>query len=583
MLTRDTQTFDPVTVQILWQRLISIADEAATSLVRTAYSSVVRDYHDYCCGLFDADGNLLAHSTKTTAGFIGIIPEVMRHFLAHFAPAEIEPGDVLITNDPWLASGHLLDISVATPVFDGRRLVGFALCIVHHLDMGGRMATTESRDMYEEGLKLPILKLYRRGELDRQIVDILRANVRVPDKVVGDLRAQVAANNVCARGLVKMMQEARLDGVHALGREIVERSERSLRTKIAQLPDGVYRNAVTLPPIGGCPQEIRIEVALTISGERVVVDYSGSSGEVEAALNVPFNMTRSYTSYPLKIALDPDVPNNDGCLTPIEVTCPEGTLLNCRPPAATWGRTIIAHNLPEIVFGALVKAAPERVVASSGSTPLSAMYVHGRKRNGRTFIGVVAHLGGLGASAFNDGPSCTSFPFNVSNIPVEVTETDAAIFYLRKELVPDSGGAGRFRGGLGQVVAFRIPDGELAPDGPVTAGVRGSGRHPDSVYPVFGLLGGMPGRNEGLSLNDAPISHGAQQRLRSGDRIEIRLPGGGGYGNPLERDPRRIVRDVRRGHVSIRGALEDYGVVVDEELRLDAERTALERKGRTRQ
>lgn len=580
-MLRESIKLDAVRTQILWQRLISITDEAATSLVRTAYSSVVRDYHDYCCGLFDERGNMLAHSTKTTAGFIGVIPEVMRHFIAHYAEGEIEPGDVMITNDPWLASGHLLDISVATPVFDGDRLIGFALCIVHHLDMGGRMTTTESKDMYEEGLKLPILKLYRRGQLDHQVIDILRANVRVPDKIIGDLKAQVAANNVCMRGLLRMVQETHLHGLGELGAEIVRRSEESMRAKIALLPDGIYRNEVTLPPIGGCPEQIDIKVAVEVRGDEIIVDYTGSSGEVSAALNVPFNMTRSYTTYPLKLALDPDVPNNDGCLAPIKVVCPEGTLLNCLPPSATWGRTIIAHNLPEIVFGALVSAAPDKVVAGSGSTPLSAMYVHGRKKNGRTFIGVVAHLGGLGAGPASDGPSTTSFPFNVSNIPIEVTENDASILYLRKELVPDSGGPGRFRGGLGQEVEFCIPEGDLAPDGPVTAGIRGSGRHPDSVYPVFGRLGGQVGRNEGLSLNGQPLKHGAQQRLRPGDKVAIRLPGGGGYGSPLERDPRSVVRDVQRGHVSIEAAASDYGVVVDPlKLELDPVGTAARRNER---
>ncbi len=581
-MTTDPSSLDPFQTQVLWQRLIAICDEAATSLVRTAYSSVVRDYHDYCCGLFDADGNLLAHSTKTTAGFIGIIPEVMRHFLRRYDQRDIKPGDVMITNDPWLASGHLLDISAATPVFDGPNLVGFALCVVHHLDMGGRMATTESKDMYEEGLKVPILKLYRRGRIDDQVIDILRANVRVPDKVIGDLKAQVAANNVCARGLLKMIGESGLTGLGDLGAEIVRRSEASLRAKIMQLADGVYTNHVTLPPIGGCPDKIEIRVALTIRGDEIIVDYAGSSGQVSAALNVPFNMTRSYSTYPIKLALDPDVPNNDGCLAPIKVTCPEGTLLNCRPPAATWGRTIIAHNLPEIVFGALAKAAPEKVVAGSGSTPLSAMYVHGRKQNGRAFIGVVAHLGGLGAGQGYDGPSCTSFPFNVSNIPIEVTENDAAILYLRKELVPDSGGPGEFRGGLGQEVEFSIPDGGHAPDGPVTAGVRGSGRHPDSTYPVFGRLGGGVGRNEGLLLNHQPISHGAQQQLRPGDRVTIRLPGGGGYGDPLRRHVDAVVRDVQRGHVSIKGAVDDYGVAIEPEtLNLDEEQTTTNRRKRT--
>lgn len=554
---------DAIATQVLWQRLIAVTDEAATGLVRTAYSSVVRDYNDYCCGLFDENATLLAHSTKTTAGFIGIIPEVMRNFVQRFPAHTLKPGDVLMTNDPWLASGHLLDISLATPVFLEDRVIGFALCIAHHLDIGGRLATTESKDMFEEGIKFPIVKLYDQGVLQAPLIEVLRANVRVPDKVIGDLRAQVAANNVCARGLRQTVIDARLPKLSVLGDEIVRRSERSLREKIAKLPDGIYRNAVTLPPISGCPQEIRIEVALTVAGDEIAIDYTGSSGEVAAALNVPFNMTRSYTTYPIKLALDPSVPNNEGCLRPIRVFAPERTLLNCRPPAATWGRTIITHNLPEIVFGALAKAAPEMVVAGSGSTPLSAMYVHGRKSNGRTFIGVIAHLGGFGAGAQTDGPSCMSFPFNVANIPIEITETDASILYLKKELVPDSGGPGRHRGGLGQEVAFVIPDGDLAPDGPVTAGIRGSGRHPQSSFPVTGLFGGGVGRSEGLFLNGAPLAHGAQQRLKPLDRVEIRLPGGGGYGDPLERPAASVARDVRLGLVTVAGALADYGVVVD--------------------
>ncbi|MEJ0070905.1 MAG: hydantoinase B/oxoprolinase family protein [Pseudomonadota bacterium] len=270
---------DAITTQVLWQRLIAVTDEAATGLVRTAYSSVVRDYNDYCCGLFDENATLLAHSTKTTAGFIGIIPEVMRHFVRHFPPQTLKPGDVLMTNDPWLASGHLLDISLATPVFHDGRVIGYALCIAHHLDMGGRLATTESKDMFEEGIKFPIVKLYDQGVLQAPLIEILRANVRVPDKVIGDLRAQVAANNVCARGLRQTVIDAGLPKLSILGDEIVRRSERSLREKIARLPDGTYRNAVTLPPISGCPQEIRIEVALIVQGDEIVVDYTGSSAK----------------------------------------------------------------------------------------------------------------------------------------------------------------------------------------------------------------------------------------------------------------------------------------------------------------
>ncbi len=550
-----------VRTQILWNRLISIVDEAATGLVRSSYSSVVRDFHDYCCGVFDADGNLLAHSTKTTAGFLGIIPEVMRHVIRRYPASQTKPGDVFITNDPWIASGHLHDITIATPIFRNRTIVGYALCIVHHLDIGGRMATTESKDMYEEGLKLPILKFYEEGRRNGTVDEIIHANVRVSNKVMGDVNAQLAANEICARGLLRLLSEYRLDDLTGLAEDIIARSELSLRRKIAALPDGIYRNSVVLPEIAGCPVPITINVAVEIRDDSIVVDYTGSSGEVAAALNVVLNMTKSYTTYPIKLALDPDVPNNDGCLRPITVVCPAGTLLNCNPPAATWGRTIIAHNLPEIVFGAVFGAMPDRVIASCGSTPLTNLYMSGRKKNGQSFLVLAPHMGGFGASPTGDGPHCLSFPFNVANIPIEVTENDSPILYTRKRLMPDSGGPGQFRGGLGQEVEFVIADGAEAPMGNVLASIRGSGRGEDSSFPVFGRGGGSNGRCEALELNGASIGRGGQKYLGPGDRIRIVLPGGGGYGNPLDRDPGMVARDVGLGYVTPESARREYGVV----------------------
>lgn len=571
---------DPVTIQILWNRLITVVDEAATGLMRTAYTPSVKEYHDFCCALFDADAQMLSHSTVTTAGFLGIVPEVMRNFLEKFPPESLSPGDAIITNDPWIASGHLIDISIASPIFHRGRIAGYTLCIVHHLDMGGRMSTLESKDMYEEGLKIPILKLYEGGRLNETVFEFMRANIRVPDKVLGDVRAQLVANNVCGRGLTALFDEYGLDGLEELGAEVIRRTESSLRRRIAALPDGAYRNDVVLPRIPGCDDEIRVKTLVTVRGDEVTIDYSGSSGEVGAAINCSYNMTRSYSAYPIKLALDPDVPNNDGGLRPIRVVAPEGTVVNSRPPAATWGRTMISHLFPEIVFAAMENIMPDAILASNGGSPANEVYLHGRHADGRSFMAIAQHSGGFGASARYDGYSCLCFPNNTRNIPVEVTENEARMYYVRKELRMDSGGPGRNRGGLGQEVEFGILDGgaELSRD--VESSVRLSGRTEDGTFPVFGRRRGRNGRGGGMWFNGQPVDHGVYRRLVPGDRVRFVLSGGGGYGDPNEREPERVLADVEQGYVSIERAKTDYGVVIDpERMLVDAAATAELRRG----
>ena len=553
---------DPVTIQVLMNRLISIVDEAATGLLRTAYTPSVKEYHDFCCALFDRDAELLAHSTITTAGFLGIVPEVMRNFAKRYPPEVMRPGDVLITNDPWLASGHLIDVSVAAPIYHRDRLVGYTLCIVHQLDMGGRMSTLESKDIYEEGLRIPILKLYEAGRLNEAIFEFLRANIRVPDKVLGDIRAQLVANHLCTQGLLRLLEEFALDGLEELSRKIITRTEQSLRQKIAALPDGTYRNEVRLPRIPGCEEDIDIRAAVTVDGDEVTVDYTGSSGEVGVAVNATLNMTRSYTAYPFKLALDPEVPNNAGGLRPIRVVAPEGSVLNCRPPAATWGRTMISHLLPEIIFGAMKDVMPDAVYAANGGCPANEVYLHGRHKDGRSFMAIAQHSGGFGASSQSDGYACLCFPHNTRNIPVEVTENEATMYYVRKELVADTGGPGRYRGGVGQEIELCILD-SGDPAHYVDSSVRLSGRSEDGSLPVFGLFGGMSGRGGGLWLNERPVDHGVYRRLVPGDRLRFVIGGGGGYGDPFAREPERVAEDVRAGLVSLEMARSGYGVVVE--------------------
>jgi N-methylhydantoinase B len=355
-----------------------------------------------------------------------------------------------------------------------------------------------------------------------------------------------------------------------------------LRRKIAALPDGVYRNRVRLPKIPNTEQRVDIEVAVHVKGDEILLDYTGTSGEVSAAINCTLTMTKSYSCYPIKLALDPEVPNNAGALQPVSVKAEEGSVVHCRHPAATWGRTMISHLFPEIIFGALEPLLPEYVLAGNGGCPANEMYLHGRKKDGRSFMAISAHMGGFGGSARQDGPSTLCFPNNTRNIPVEVTENEATMIYTRKELVRDSAGAGRFRGGFGQEVEFYIPDGDLGPQDFVASSVRLSGRSPESDFPVNGRLGGKNAKFYGLWHNDAPVEHGVYRRLLPGDRIRFMLSGGGGYGSPLEREPERVRDDVIADLVSIEAARHEYGVIIDPvSLQIDAAKTRAERARRT--
>ena len=554
---------DPILTKILWNRLISIVDEAATGLVRTSYSIVVRDYHDYCIGIFDARGNMLAHSTKTAPGFIAMMPNAMREFLKLHPAETLREGDVLATNDPWIATGHLLDLTVVEPIFLDGRLVGFTVCVVHHLDIGGRMASVESKDMYEEGLKIPIMRIFTEGRRNETFFDFVRANVRMAPKVLGDISAQLAANNICKAGVRKMIREYAFDDLEALADTIIRIAGDSMRAEIRQIPNGIYRNEVRLPPVGTMKEPILVCIAIEVGDEDIAIDYAGSSPEVEAAVNLTLPFTASYTIYGIKVLVDPDVPNNAGCIAPITVRAPAGSVMNSRPPAPTWGRTLIAHNLPELVFGALAPALPDRIIAACGSTPLVAMYFNGRRRDGQEFLSIVSHCGGFGGSHGRDGYSTLCFPFNTAAIPVEVTEADTCLVYVRKEFAMDTGGPGRHRGGLGQEVVFGIPDDDHAPPQPVAATLRGSPRAVTSTYPVFGRDGGAMGRGTALTLNGAAVLPGGRHSLKPGDEIRLLLPGGGGHGDPFLRDPEAVRRDVAAGLVSAESARDEYGVILD--------------------
>ena len=551
---------ETVSLEIAWSRLINICDEAATALVRTSFSSAVRDFHDYACALFDARERMIAQSNHTTPGLLGILPHTVRSFCRHIEPETLAPGDVIITNDPWIATGHLIDITLMTPIFVGGTVVGYASCSVHHLDVGGRLATIESRDIFEEGLKIPICKLYKAGIENSDVFEFIRHNVRMSDKVIGDIRAQVAANHICALRVADFMEEFSLKTLDEIGSEIVDRTEAAFRNEIAKLPDGEYRHSLTIDRVADDEEPLEIVCCIKIAGDSIDVDYEGTSKQVRKAINSPLTMTTSYTYFPFKAALLPHEPNNQGCLEPIRVAAPEASILNAKWPAATWGRTIVVHYLPEVIMGALAHVIPDRVIASGGASPLWYQNISGSRRDGSQFFAITAHHGGLGARPMSDGINCLSFPSNVANVPVEISEKDAPILYYRKELAIDSGGPGEMRGGLGQDVSFGVIDGPAGPMDQVTIGVRG-GRHDFSVP---GICGGGDASSARILLNGEDIRSGRQYHLRPGDRLDFSISGGGGYGDPKKRDRGKVNEDVRLGYVSPEQARSVYGWISDE-------------------
>jgi N-methylhydantoinase B len=549
--------FDPITLEILWQRLISIVDEADAAVARTAFSSLIRDAHDYSCCLFDIRGRELAQATFTTPGQLGGMTQGVKKICRMFPAETYKEGDVLITNDPWLLSGHLPDLIVVTPVFRRGTLVAFAACVFHHRDIGGRLGI-ENREVYEEGLFLPLCKLYDAGEVNEAILDIIRANVRLPENTVGDIRSQVAANHVLSVKLLEMMEETGLQTLNDLADEIFSVSEKAMREGMLEIPGGTYSHEAHIEQPGGA-EYLTIRVKVKVSGSDVVVDFDGTSPQVPRGINCVLNFTYAYVFFAIKAAFCPEVPNNDGCTIPVEVRAPEGSILNCTFPVAVTGRTSIGHLLTEVIFRAIDEAVPEKVLAEAGSSPAWWKVITGNRKDGKKFAETFLISGGMGASCFYDGKSCAPFPQNCSNVPVEIVEYETPLLLTKKEFIMDSGGPGKFRGGLGQEVAFRVPEEDFGPMSPVvTTLIAGRFR-----YPAQGILGGKAGAKGAFLLNGEPQDWGGQVFSEPGDLMHFYHPGGGGYGDPFLRSVDRVVGDVKNGYVSVEAAKKDYGVVLN--------------------
>ncbi len=550
-------TFDPITLEILWQRLVSIVDEADASVARTAFSSLLRDAHDYTCMFTDSRGQELVQGTFCTPGQAGAMAIGVKKIIRSRPLEEYRPGDVFIVNDPWLLAGHLNDVCVLSPIFFKDRPVAFTACVFHHSDIGGRVSS-DNREVFEEGLFIPPLKLYDAGELNEDVVRLIRWNVRTPEEVVGDIRSQVAANHVCAQKVIEMMTDEGLDSLDDLADEIIGRTERSMRAAIAKIPDGVYPYEGVIEGAGQ-RDDITIRLTVDVRDDEILVDFDGTSPQVGWGVNVVYNFTYAYVFMAVKSAFDPEIPINEGSIRPVRMTAPEGSIVNCKFPAAVAARMQVGHFMTEMVFKALAAAAPDNIIAGSGGTPAQTNIFYGKRHDGRPWHTMIIRGGGLGASSRMDGHHCAIFPANGANTPVEIFESDTPLIVESRELVCDSGGPGRMRGGIGRKMVIRVPQDEKAPQGPTTVAVQ-AGRF---RYPPEGLFGGKPGAKAQFLKNKNPADPSGLTFCEPGDVLSFYSAGGGGYGSPQERDPEAVAADVQNGYVSVEGARRDYAVAVD--------------------
>jgi N-methylhydantoinase B len=549
--------FDPIRLEILWRRLVSIVDEADASVARTAFSSLLRDAHDYTCMFTDHRGQELVQGTFCTPGQAGAMALGVKETIRSVPLESYRPGDVIIVNDPWLLAGHLNDVCVLSPIFFKEKPIAFTACVFHHSDIGGRVSS-DNREVHEEGLFIPPIKLYDAGVLNEAVLEMIRWNVRTPEEVTGDIRSQVAANHVCAQKIIEMMSDEGLETLEGLADEIIGRTELSMRSAISKIPDGVYPYKGIIEGAGE-RNDISINVSVKVRESDILVDFEDTSPQVNWGVNVVYNFTYAYVFMAVKSAFDPDIPINEGAIRPVRMTAPQGTVVNCKFPAPVAARMQVGHFMTEMIFRALSTAIPDRIITDSGGTPAQTNIFYGKRHDGKTWHTMIIRGGGLGASSARDGHQCAIFPANGANTPVEILESDTPLQVEARELVCDSGGPGKQRGGLGRRMLLRVPDDEYAPQPPVTIAVQ-AGRF---RYPPQGIFGGKAGAKAQFLKNDLPVDPSGLTFCEPGDSLAFYSAGGGGFGDSLDRELSAVERDVRFGYVSIDGAKKDYGVIID--------------------
>jgi N-methylhydantoinase B len=553
--------------QIMWDRLIAVVEEQAQTLIRTGFSTSTREAGDLSAGVFDVAGRMLAQAVTGTPGHINSMARAVYHFIDKFPTQTMRPGDVFITNDPWKGTGHLHDFTMVTPVFRQTRLVALFASTSHVVDIGGRGIGPDARQVYEEGIYIPLMRFATAAGVDETLIEIVRGNVREPIQVIGDLYSLAACNDVGSRRLGQMMDEFAIDSLDALGDYIIEASRTAMRDAVRKLPEGTFHNRMR---IDGYDKPIDLVAAMTMGDGKIHVDFAGTSPPSGFGINVPVCYTEAYSAFGIKCIVAPSVPNNEGSLSVMTFSAPENCILNAKHPLPVATRHITGQMLPDLMIGCLHQALGDRVPAEGTSCLWNLMAMGGPGRvdgdpgdlaDAVVFDVMSFHSGGTGARPGKDGLSATAFPSGVRNVPVEVTEALSPLLIKRKEYRTDSGGAGEFRGGLGQVM-------EVVSLDPAPFGT--SANYDRVQFPPRGRDGGHDGMAGILRLGSGPLLRAkGQQTVPKGDALIIEMPGGGGLGHPARRAPELVRDDVRLGLVSREAAADTYGVVVGDDVAID--------------
>ena len=546
---------DPIALEIMWSRLVNVVEEMWLTVCRTAFSLVISEAQDFACEILSPEGETLAHSPRAMPVFNLTLPRAVKALLERFPASSMQPGDVLITNDPWLCAGHLFDIAIVTPVFLDGRVVGLLGTVGHVSDIGGTKDSLRAREIYEEGLQIPPMKFAEGGRINETLVTLLRQNVRNGEQVLGDIHSFLTANAMGGERLLSFMRDYGMQDLAALAEVVQSRSERAMREAIARVPDGVYESVMWSNPLG---EPMRFPMKLTVDGDSIEIDFAGAPPQLaQGGLNSTLNYTEAHATYPLKCMLTPGVRGNAGCYRPFTVKAPSGSILNCEYPASVAIRTRTGWYIAPNIFQALATAAPAQVQAFTG-LPV-AMTVYGKDTTGATYSDMLFSGGGQGANAGSDGKSGLLYPTSAANTSIEMIETRAPIVVMEKAFVPDSGGAGEHRGGLAQRVRLRKRD----DDGlPMLVSV-----YPEGVgLNIAGLHGGQPGLSARGVVQDAngQVVHdcGAGELVtlqRTDEFVVLTLAGGSGYGDPGARSPSAVAHDVAMGWITPQGAARDYG------------------------
>ncbi|PDT52932.1 MULTISPECIES: hydantoinase B/oxoprolinase family protein [Sinorhizobium] len=536
------QSMIDIHMQVMWNRLISVVEEQAQTLIRTAFSTSVREAGDLSAGVFDLEGRMLAQAVTGTPGHVNAMAESVAHFIRDIGPENIFEGDVYITNDPWKGTGHLHDITVVTPSFHHGKLVGYFASTAHVVDVGGRGFGPDAREVYEEGIFIPIMKFFERGELNRTLIHIVRNNVRESDKVVGDFHALAACNETGHRRLIDMLTEFNLEDLSMIGGFILKNSREATLDRLKDLPHGSWEYSLDLD---GYDEPVHLAAKLTISPEGVAVDFDGTSGTSKFGINVPLVYAKAYACYGIKCVVAPEIPNNAASLAPFDVVAPEGCILNAKRPAPVAVRHVLGHFVPDLVLGALHQALPGQVPAE-GASALWNLHMSVRpvsdQIGGKGAEILMFNSGGSGARASLDGLNATAFPSGVHTMPIEATENVGPVIVWRKELREGSGGAGAQRGGLGQMIEIEAAEGYS---------FRFSAMFDRLGHPARGRDGGRDGAAGFVTLDDGTVLKGkGLQFVPEGRRLVLALPGGGGYGDPAERPADAVAHDVRHGYIT---------------------------------